>query len=115
MTIYVDPLASWGWKLRGHEVRSCHMFTDSQDLEELHALAERIGLKRAWFQQSARAPHYDLTASRRSQAVLLGAVEVDRRAAALIWRTRRTLIAGLSQPHHEQQMLIQTPNLPPCS
>lgn len=90
MAIYVDALASWGWKMRGREVRSCHMFTDSLDLEELHAFAERIGMLRAWFQPHNRvAPHYDLTSSRRAVAVQLGAIEVGRREASGIWRARR--------------------------
>jgi hypothetical protein len=95
MTVYVDRLASWGWVLRGRKTQSCHMFTDSVDLEELHVLAERIGLKRAWFQDHRIAPHYDLTPSRRAEAVKLGAVEVqERAAAAAIWRARREAVAG---------------------
>lgn len=69
MAIYVDRLENWGWKLRGRVVMSCHMFTDSLDLEELHQFAERIGMQRAWFQPHRVAPHYDLTPSRRTEAV----------------------------------------------
>lgn len=93
MTIYVDSLVSWGWKLRGHTVQSCHMFTDSADLEELHAFAEKIGMKRKWFQPHRIAPHYDLTKSRRDAALVLGAVAVERHAASRIWRERRELVA----------------------
>ncbi|MBB5546634.1 DUF4031 domain-containing protein [Paraburkholderia fungorum] len=92
MAIYVDALESWGWKMRGREVRSCHMFTDSLDLEELHVFAERIGMRRMWFQLHKVAPHYDLTASRRAAALLLGAIEVDRREASGIWRARREAV-----------------------
>ena len=88
MTIYVDALESWGWKLRGRTVRSCHMFTDSTDIEELHIFAERIGMRRAWFQPHRVAPHYDLTGTRRALAVRLGAVAVGRREASAIWRQR---------------------------
>lgn len=94
MTVYVDDLANWGWRLRGREVASCHLFTDSLDLEELHALAARIGMKRAWFQDHPRAPHYDLTPSRRADAVAHGAVEADRERAVSIWRARRALVAS---------------------
>lgn len=98
VAIYVDALASWGWKMRGREVRSCHMFTDSLDLEELHVFAERIGMLRAWFQSDSKvAPHYDLTASRRAAAVLLGAIEVGRREASGIWRARREALLPTSQ------------------
>lgn len=84
MTIYVDPLMSHGWKLRGHAVQNCHLFSDAGD-DELHAFAERIGMKRAWFQAKS-VPHYDLTPSRRKCAVACGAVEVDRRQAVDLWK-----------------------------
>jgi hypothetical protein len=60
------------------------MFCDG-DLEELHAFAARIGLKRAWFQNHARCAHYDLTPGRREAAVGKGAVEVSPREAVEIW------------------------------
>lgn len=88
MTCYVDPLLHRGWKMRGHFVKSAHLFTDAQDLAALHELAARIGMKRAWFQDHDRLPHYDLTASRRAQAVCLGAVEVDSRESVRILRKR---------------------------
>lgn len=70
--IYVDALCDYGWRLGP----SCHMTADT--LDELHAFAKRIGLRREWFQDK-RLPHYDLTASRRAVAVNLGAVELGRR------------------------------------
>lgn len=96
MTIYVDRLESWGWKMRGRTVKSCHMFSDSLDIEDLHTFAEAIGLRREWFQPHRIAPHYDLTASRREAAVLLGAVEVSRAAASKIWRERREAVAAVA-------------------
>ena len=94
MTVYVDDLANWGWKLRGRTVASCHMFTDSADLEELHRIAAEIGMKRRWFQDHHLAPHYDLTPTRRADAIAVGAVEVDRHRAVEIWRARRALVAA---------------------
>ncbi len=93
MTVYVDPLFGWGWKLRGHTVDSCHLFSDQVDLAELHDLARQIGMRRAWFQDGS-TPHYDLTPSRRAQAVALGAVEVDHRQAVSIWKARREKTGG---------------------
>jgi Protein of unknown function (DUF4031) len=78
--------------MRGKTVRSCHMFTDSADLEELHAFAEQIGMRRSWFQPHPVAPHYDLTDNRRAFALRLGALEVGRREASAIWRERREAI-----------------------
>ena len=94
MTIYVDALVDWGWKMRGRLVASCHMFTDSADIEELHFFAARLGMKREWFQPNAIAPHYDLVKSRRDLAMELGAIEVDRKRASSIWRARRALVGG---------------------
>jgi hypothetical protein len=94
VTVYVDPLVNWGWVLRGHRVASCHMFSDQADLAELHDLASRIPMRRTWFQQHRIAPHYDLTASRRNAALLLGAIAVDRMEAVRIWRARKALMGA---------------------
>jgi hypothetical protein len=76
MTVYVDSLSHRGWRLRGHLVRSSHMIADS--ISELHEMAKRIGMKRDWFQSNASTVHYDLTEKRRTEALKLGAVELDR-------------------------------------
>ena len=85
MSVYVDalvsypPSQSWSW------VESCHLYADSVD--ELHAFAARIGLRRAWFQRSSNGlPHYDLTRRKRQEAVRAGAIEQDRAAAVETWR-----------------------------
>ena len=58
----------------------CHMIADTQD--ELHTMAERIGMKRRWFQAppKASAPHYDVSKARKARAIAFGARELDRRA-----------------------------------
>ncbi len=94
MTVYVDPLGDFGWVLRGRPTQSCHLFTDTLELDELHRVAAAAGMKRSWFQDSKSAPHYDLTPSRRAAAIAAGAVEVDRHAAVAIWRARRAFIAS---------------------
>jgi hypothetical protein len=96
VTVYVDNLENWGWKMRGRIVSSCHMFSDSLDLSELHCMADKIGMRRAWFQPHRIAPHYDLVASRRAAAVALGAIEVDRHQASSIWKARREACAHLN-------------------
>lgn len=89
MSVYVDPLQNFGWKLRGRLVRSCHMVADT--LDELHSMATKIGMKRLWFQDAVSAQHYDLVESRRQLAVSLGAIELDRTAfVAVIRRLRET-------------------------
>lgn len=70
MTVYVDPLTDYGWRLGS----SCHLYADS--VEELHQFASGIMMRRAWFQISKSGiPHYDLTASKRRMALRQGAVE----------------------------------------
>ena len=55
----------------------CHMVSDGS-VEELHAFASEIGLRRRWFQDGPR-PHYDLRPSKRRLAVAKGAKEVNVR------------------------------------
>lgn len=73
MTIYVDDIQrypSGPW---------CHMWTDG-DIGELHHMADKIGLKREWFQQkNPRFPHYDLRPSRRDKALQAGARRMSLR------------------------------------
>lgn len=92
MAIYVDPLMDFGWSMYGRAVENCHLFTDELDLVSLHALAQKIGLKRAWFQDKKSIPHYDLTPSRRVKAVQAGAIEISWREAVTIINTRRALL-----------------------
>lgn len=89
MTVYVDEIINYGWRLGP----SCHLFTDDIDLTELHEMARKIGLRRAWFQErGGDTPHYDLTESRRVKAIKCGAVEVDFLRAVSLWRHRRELV-----------------------
>ncbi len=56
-----------------HGHQWCHLWADS--LEELHAMARKIGMRPAWFQDKQDFPHYDLVPPRRAHAVKLGAIE----------------------------------------
>lgn len=80
--IMVDELQVWpGKKPRCFNAGSCHLTTDGT-LDELHAFAAKIGLKREWFQPHQRHPHYDLTASKREKALAAGAVFVPGKQQA---------------------------------
>jgi len=88
MSVYVDPLfpcptsKQWRWP------ESCHLIADN--LDELHAFAGKIGLKRAWFQTSNKGmPHYDLNARRRCVALHQGAVELTRNEFVALVRKHR--------------------------
>lgn len=81
MTVYVDDgfvRGDWGrWTGGGH--------LQADTAEELHAFAERLGLRRAWFQHKPGRPwhdHYDLTGPGRERAIALGAVPVSWHDAA---------------------------------
>lgn len=90
MTVCVDD-AMIGATVGRLTSRWSHLIADDQ--AELHAFAARLGLRRAWFQDptrtgkprarpSSRAAenwHYDLTAGKCAQAILLG-------ADAVTWR-----------------------------
>jgi len=84
--VYVDTLeASPGSKARTFRAGTlyCHMTAadvSAGAVEALHALAQSIGLQRAWFQASPPAswPHYDLVASKRGLALAAGAVSETR-------------------------------------
>ena len=69
-----------------------HMVADS--LEELHDFATYIGLRREWFQNHSRHPHYDLWGSRLKSALNRGTVVVNSKE---IVRISRRLNWGLSE------------------
>lgn len=59
---------------RGGHIWS-HMWADT--LDELHAMAARVGMKKEWFQDHRVLPHYDLVTTKRALAIKLGAVEAN--------------------------------------
>lgn len=73
MTVYVDDV-----RHRFGRMVMCHMWADTPD--ELHAMADRIGIQRRWFQTPPKASwdHYDISLSRKAQAIAAGAVLTDR-------------------------------------
>lgn len=74
MTVRVDELRVWPGAWGPFRRGSCHLMADTE--EELHAFAERLGLRREWYQDHPLHPHYDLVPSRRTRALELGAVFV---------------------------------------
>lgn len=73
MSVYVDAsLYGYGTMIM------CHMIADTP--EELHAMADCIGVARKWFQTPPKASfwRYDIAKSKRALAVGAGAIECDR-------------------------------------
>lgn len=71
MSVYIGP-AVWPY---GRMIMS-HMVADS--LEELHEVADKIGMKRSWFQDK-NYQHYDVSKGKRALAINCGAIEVTDR------------------------------------
>lgn len=59
----------------------CHMVADS--LEELHDMADRIGVNRRHFQSHTRYCHYDICKTKQTKATELGAVVLSRKELLL--------------------------------
>lgn len=90
MAVYVDDFGMPA-RVGGLNARWSHLVADSRD--ELHAFADQLGLRREWFQdpvltgkplarpgsRAAENWHYDVTESKRRQAIALG-------ARAITWR-----------------------------
>ncbi len=82
MTVYVDRAFIPATVPNGsRSVRSRWSHLSADTVAELHEFAERLGLRRAWFQPDSESIrggwHYDVTATKRALAVRLGAQEVD--------------------------------------
>ncbi len=82
MTIYVDDERKYPSNMiKGRAKRWgntwSHMWTDGNE-EELHEMAEKLGLKRSYYQDHhPRFQHYDIIPSKRKRAILLGAQQAS--------------------------------------
>lgn len=84
MTVYVDD-AMIQARVGRLDAKWSHLTADTK--AELHAFAESIGLRRAWFQDKPGGRwHYDVTESLRAKAVIRGAVEIAYRDMPSITR-----------------------------
>lgn len=87
MAVYVDNM-----RASFRQMIMCHMLADS--LDELHAMADKIGVARKWFQRYSRIPHYDICLSKKALAISHGAVQLTthKETAAVMnkWRNGPT-------------------------
>ncbi|HEY2044704.1 MAG TPA: DUF4031 domain-containing protein [Jatrophihabitans sp.] len=89
MSCYVDTVRAYpeaGFRYTDF----CHLLADSPD--ELHTMADALGVPRRFFQEHPWRWHYDLPAHLRAQAVTLGAVEVTMHFVGSLLRDRRNTI-----------------------
>ena len=103
MSCYVDAsIYSFGRMIM------CHLIADT--LEELHAMADTIGVERRWFQAEASFPHYDIAKTKRVLAVAAGAIDCDRRTFVGHMRRIRgdaPLVPPLTEEQEERAAIMQ--------
>lgn len=86
MACYVDVVRSYpDAGLRFTDF--CHLLADTPD--ELHAMADAIGMPRRFFQDHPWRWHYDLPVHLRAQALASGALELTTHEVADLLRRRR--------------------------
>lgn len=87
MGVYVDKARhNYG------RMKMCHMIADTE--EELHTMADRIGVDRKHFQAEGTFKHYDVCLTKRNKAIKCGAYEVTSRELVRLayssnWITRK--------------------------
>lgn len=87
MSVYVDNM-----RAPYRRMVMCHMLADTDD--ELHAMAEQIGVSRRWHQKPGTAySHYDICFTKRALAIAAGAVEIDRRGLGELLKRKREAMA----------------------
>lgn len=72
MAVYVDDMYKYPMGRYGR-MKMSHMIADTED--ELHAMADKIGVARKWYQ----GDHYDICMEKRRRAVEAGATELTIR------------------------------------
>jgi hypothetical protein len=97
MTVYVDdmyqhPMGSFG------RMKMSHMIADTEN--ELHAMADKIGVQRKWYQ----GDHYDIALSRRVLAMAVGAQEITLRQCAFMAVYRRRTGGPLPKPEEAESV-----------
>lgn len=84
MAVYVDDMrAKFG------RMVMCHMIADT--LQELHDMADKIGVQRKWYQgpPKTRHEHYDIALSKRGLAIENGAIAITWKQCSAMSIMRR--------------------------
>lgn len=88
--MYLEPMGAF------RRMKMSHLIADSD--EELHAMADLIGVARRWHQAPPKASHshYDIAMCKREQAIEAGAIPITlRQCSAMCSRRRLTGQLGL--------------------
>jgi Protein of unknown function (DUF4031) len=84
MSVFVDD-GRWPYG----RMLMCHMFADTS--EELHAMADHIGVARKWAQHAGTPrEHYDVCMSKRALALRSGAKAATAREMVAFFKARET-------------------------
>ena len=95
--IYVDDMnAQYG------RMKMVHMI--ASDDFELHAMADKIGVARKWWQSPKKTSgsHYDIALSKKALAIQYGAIEITWRQAGAM-NARRRVTGELGKPEDAEQ------------
>lgn len=106
MTVFVDDMYLYPMGRFGR-MKMSHMVADT--IEELHEMADKIGVARKWVQQASMGKgwvHYDVSISARVKAIENGAKTITMRELAMMtmdWKKQRRAIheAGPGGLEHE--------------
>lgn len=82
MSVYVDDMYKYPMG-QFRRMKMSHLIADTP--EELHAMADKIGLARRWYQ----GDHYDVAMVTRAKAVKAGAIEITLRQLSAMDGLRR--------------------------
>jgi len=88
MPVYVDGMKAKSPSLKGRQGRYVFSHLVADTLDELHEMATKLGVRK-YFQEHASFPHYDITQSKKAQAIRLGAIEIDRNQLVRFMREYR--------------------------
>ncbi|KWA84208.1 hypothetical protein WL29_22880 [Burkholderia ubonensis] len=99
MAVYVDDMEA---PYRG--MKMCHLLADTDD--ELHAMADRIGMARKWHQKPGTArSHYDIALSKKKLAIAAGAIAITWKQAGAM-AARRRVTGSLGEPKDAIEWLL---------
>jgi hypothetical protein len=107
MTVFIDDMFKYPMGRFGR-MKMSHMVATTE--EELHAMADKIGVQRKWYQ----GDHYDVAQKMRNRAIEKGAVAVTmRQLGTMVACRRRTGILPEPITEHSQQRFARAVIRPP--